>query len=261
MADAERLHERQPFSQLLESLPYFGSASIQPISNLSSELSLEQHGHALPSTAATKVSSYHDALFPIGPTMGPSSSDEAVAAPSRSLSPPTERPPSRFFRFRPELFDQYVEVSGNHDVGIETTHSSYQDPCDTLHSGESSAGPSTTAPVPGPSASQGAGFPQPLSHIAHSKGLDAISERIDIGTLTFEKAAAPPQQPATAKAASSSSRARKRNRSSDMDASSSAVQVKWDSERKRRQGYFAQDDGNEKSPFRHYNQTSCNFDP
>ncbi|KIM36667.1 hypothetical protein M413DRAFT_449015 [Hebeloma cylindrosporum] len=37
-------------------------------------------------------------------------------------------------------------------------------------------------------------------------------------------------------------------------------QVKWDSERKRRQGYFAQEEGEEKSPFRHYNKTGCDFD-
>ncbi|KAF8191156.1 hypothetical protein BJ912DRAFT_1058406 [Pholiota molesta] len=41
----------------------------------------------------------------------------------------------------------------------------------------------------------------------------------------------------------------------------SVVHVKWDSERKRRQGYFAaQDDGEEKSPFRHYNKTGCDYD-
>uniref|UniRef100_A0A8H7XMV0 Uncharacterized protein n=1 Tax=Psilocybe cubensis TaxID=181762 RepID=A0A8H7XMV0_PSICU len=39
----------------------------------------------------------------------------------------------------------------------------------------------------------------------------------------------------------------------------SVVQVKWDSERKRRQGYFSQE-GVEKSPFRHYNKSS-DFDP
>lgn len=33
-------------------------------------------------------------------------------------------------------------------------------------------------------------------------------------------------------------------------------QVKWDSERKRRQGYFAQD-GTVKSKFRHYNKSDC----
>lgn len=178
---------------------------------------------------------------------------------SAPLSPPTERPSSRFFRYRPELFDQYVEVSGNHNVSIEATHSSYQGHCDAEGS-ESAAAPRKAEPMPEPSASQGARSPQPLSHIAHFKGLDAVSERIDIGALSFQKATTPPKQPATTKAASSSSRP-KRNRSPDRDASSSSVQVKWDSERKRRQGYFAQDDGNEKSPFRHYNQTSCNFDP
>jgi len=44
---------------------------------------------------------------------------------------------------------------------------------------------------------------------------------------------------------------------SNLDRSRSIIQVKWDSERKRRQGYFAQDEGEEKSPFRHYN---CDFD-
>ncbi|KDR76510.1 hypothetical protein GALMADRAFT_246899 [Galerina marginata CBS 339.88] len=39
----------------------------------------------------------------------------------------------------------------------------------------------------------------------------------------------------------------------------SVVHVKWDSERKRRQGYFAQEEGAEKSPFRHYNKTGCDF--
>lgn len=39
-----------------------------------------------------------------------------------------------------------------------------------------------------------------------------------------------------------------------------AVQVKWDSERKRRQGYFIQEDRAEKSPFRHYTKTGCDFD-
>ncbi|TFK16445.1 hypothetical protein FA15DRAFT_662148, partial [Coprinopsis marcescibilis] len=38
------------------------------------------------------------------------------------------------------------------------------------------------------------------------------------------------------------------------------VQVKWDSDRKRRQGYFAPDNGNEKSPFRHYSKDDCCFD-
>lgn len=40
----------------------------------------------------------------------------------------------------------------------------------------------------------------------------------------------------------------------------SIVQVKWDSERKRRQGYFAQEEGAEKSPFRHYNKANCDFE-
>ena len=40
----------------------------------------------------------------------------------------------------------------------------------------------------------------------------------------------------------------------------SIVQVKWDSERKRRQGYFAQEEGSEKSPFRHYNKADCDFE-
>ena len=40
----------------------------------------------------------------------------------------------------------------------------------------------------------------------------------------------------------------------------SIVQVKWDSERKRRQGYFAQEEGSEKSPFRHYNKANCDFE-
>lgn len=38
------------------------------------------------------------------------------------------------------------------------------------------------------------------------------------------------------------------------------VQVKWDSDRKRRQGYFAQDEGSEKSNFRHYNKSQLDFD-
>ncbi|EAU82842.2 hypothetical protein CC1G_05464 [Coprinopsis cinerea okayama7 len=38
------------------------------------------------------------------------------------------------------------------------------------------------------------------------------------------------------------------------------VQVKWDSDRKRRQGYFAPDNGAEKSPFRHYSKDDCCFD-
>ncbi|KAF9003212.1 hypothetical protein BDQ17DRAFT_488635 [Cyathus striatus] len=41
----------------------------------------------------------------------------------------------------------------------------------------------------------------------------------------------------------------------DSQSSSGAYQVKWDSERKRRQGYFAP--GSEKSPFRHYNKEDC----
>ncbi|KAH6887816.1 hypothetical protein BKA70DRAFT_70721 [Coprinopsis sp. MPI-PUGE-AT-0042] len=40
----------------------------------------------------------------------------------------------------------------------------------------------------------------------------------------------------------------------------SIVQVKWDSDRKRRQGYFAPDNGSEKSPFRHYSKDDCCFD-
>ena len=40
----------------------------------------------------------------------------------------------------------------------------------------------------------------------------------------------------------------------------STVHVKWDSERKRRQGYFAQEEGSEKSPFRHYNKADCDFE-
>ena len=40
----------------------------------------------------------------------------------------------------------------------------------------------------------------------------------------------------------------------------SVVNVKWDSERKRRQGYFAQEEGAEKSPFRHYNKSNCDFE-
>lgn len=40
----------------------------------------------------------------------------------------------------------------------------------------------------------------------------------------------------------------------------SIVQVKWDSERKRRQGYFAQEEGAEKSLFRHYNKANCDFE-
>lgn len=40
----------------------------------------------------------------------------------------------------------------------------------------------------------------------------------------------------------------------------SIVQVKWDSDRKRRQGYFAPDNGAEKSPFRHYSKDDCCFD-
>jgi len=40
----------------------------------------------------------------------------------------------------------------------------------------------------------------------------------------------------------------------------SQVQVKWDSDRKRRQGYFAQEEGSEKSPFRHYNKANCDFE-
>jgi len=46
----------------------------------------------------------------------------------------------------------------------------------------------------------------------------------------------------------------------DRSRSISIIQVKWDSERKRRQGYFAQEEGEEKSPFRHYNKTGCDFD-
>jgi len=38
---------------------------------------------------------------------------------------------------------------------------------------------------------------------------------------------------------------------------SRTIQVKWDSERKRRQGYFAQEEGDQKSPFRHYNKAGC----
>jgi len=40
----------------------------------------------------------------------------------------------------------------------------------------------------------------------------------------------------------------------------SIVHVKWDSERKRRQGYFSQEEGAEKSPFRHYNKANCDLD-
>ncbi|KAF8804444.1 hypothetical protein BYT27DRAFT_6688756 [Phlegmacium glaucopus] len=40
----------------------------------------------------------------------------------------------------------------------------------------------------------------------------------------------------------------------------SIIHVKWDSERKRRQGYFAQEEGAEKSPFRHYNKANCDFE-
>ncbi|KAF8156632.1 hypothetical protein B0H34DRAFT_469150 [Crassisporium funariophilum] len=40
----------------------------------------------------------------------------------------------------------------------------------------------------------------------------------------------------------------------------SIVHVKWDSDRKRRQGYFSQEDGAEKSPFRHYNKGKCDFE-
>ncbi|KAF6753703.1 hypothetical protein DFP72DRAFT_401930 [Ephemerocybe angulata] len=38
------------------------------------------------------------------------------------------------------------------------------------------------------------------------------------------------------------------------------IQVKWDSDRKRRQGYFAPDAGSEKSRFRHYSKDDCCFD-
>jgi len=38
------------------------------------------------------------------------------------------------------------------------------------------------------------------------------------------------------------------------------IHVKWDSERKRRQGYFTQEEGAEKSPFRHYNKANCDFE-
>ncbi|KAF5334790.1 hypothetical protein D9611_012963 [Ephemerocybe angulata] len=38
------------------------------------------------------------------------------------------------------------------------------------------------------------------------------------------------------------------------------IQVKWDSDRKRRQGYFAPDAGAEKSRFRHYSKDDCCFD-
>jgi hypothetical protein len=38
------------------------------------------------------------------------------------------------------------------------------------------------------------------------------------------------------------------------------IQVKWDSDRKRRQGYFAPDAGSEKSKFRHYSKEDCCFD-
>lgn len=38
------------------------------------------------------------------------------------------------------------------------------------------------------------------------------------------------------------------------------IQVKWDSDRKRRQGYFAPDAGPEKSKFRHYSKDDCCFD-
>lgn len=255
-ADAPQFHERQPPSQLHETLPQFDITSLQPRLDIPTEVSLERHGPALRAASRTIVSSYRDELLPTGPTIGSGSRDEVVAAMSRPLSPPPERPPSRFFRFRPELFDQYVEVSGNHNVSIEATHSSYQENCEP-QSGESSR--ARTAAIPEPSASQGTRSPQPLSHIAHFEGLDVVSERIDIGAVSFQKAMAPPMQPATAMAGSSSRRP-KRNKSADRDATGSAVQVKWDSERKRRQGYFAQDDGNEKSPFRHYNQTSCNFD-
>lgn len=261
LADTPLFHERQPFSQLFEPLPHLSTASIQSgVAAVPSEASLEQHGPALHTTSRTVVPSCRDALLPTDPTIGSSSRVEAGIASfgtPRPPSPPSERPPSRFFRFRPELFDQYVEVSGSYNAGIEATHMSYQDDCDA-QGGKSPPGKWTAEAMPEPSASQGARSPQPLSHITHSTELDAPSERVDIGALSFQKAITPPTQPqATAKAASGSSRP-KRNRSSDKYASSSAVQVKWDSDRKRRQGYFAQSDGNEKSPFRHYNQ---NFVP
>ncbi|KAF8804457.1 hypothetical protein BYT27DRAFT_7258930 [Phlegmacium glaucopus] len=40
----------------------------------------------------------------------------------------------------------------------------------------------------------------------------------------------------------------------------SIIRVKRDSEKKRRQGYFAQEEGAEKSPFRHYNKGNCDFE-
>ncbi|CAA7257340.1 unnamed protein product [Cyclocybe aegerita] len=39
----------------------------------------------------------------------------------------------------------------------------------------------------------------------------------------------------------------------------SIVQVKWESDRKRRQGYFSQEEGAEKSNFRHYNKEQCDY--
>jgi hypothetical protein len=261
LEDTPLVHERQPFSQLFEPLPHLGTSSTQSGLTAPSEASLEQHGPALHTTSRTVVSSCRDALFSTDPTIGSSSRSEAGIASfgtPRPPSPPSERPPSRFFRFRPELFDQYVEVSGSYNASIEATHMSYQDNCDTQGGESATTGRWTAEAMPEPVASQGAKSPQPLSYIAHSTELDAPSERVDIGALSFQKAITPPKQPqATAKAASGSGRP-KRNRSSDNYASSSSVQVKWDSDRKRRQGYFAQSDGNEKSPFRHYNQ---NFVP
>lgn len=56
------------------------------------------------------------------------------------------------------------------------------------------------------------------------------------------------QSPVTPQNHAESAAARPRVR-----AASVAPLVKWDSDRKRRQGYFsAMDDGDEKSPFRHY---------
>ncbi|KAF8970400.1 hypothetical protein BDZ97DRAFT_1914700 [Flammula alnicola] len=73
-------------------------------------------------------------------------------------------------------------------------------------------------------------------------------QQISTGRLRFQNPVTP--QIHVANAARPKSRAR----------ATSVVHVKWDTERKRRQGYFAQEDGAEKSPFRHYNKTGCDFD-
>lgn len=121
--------------------------------------------------------------------------------------------------------------------------------------------PSRPAPAPGSSP----GAPGQSAYYHAQANMSTQSESVSqegavavatavrfMGPETPQSLLAKVQAQAQAQAQANSQRP-KQQRASSL----SVLNVKWESDRKRRQGYFAADDGGEeKSPFRHYNKTA-----